>query len=121
MQNEVSYYNNGRLLVDQVFKLLQNPELIRKRLPIDALLLDYEMPEADGLQVVKEVKELYREYNLHRSGLPTLREPLYVFLSAHLDNKEFRDKCTREGVDVFCPKPIDIRSLRKVMTTISHL
>jgi two-component system chemotaxis response regulator CheY len=69
----------------------------------DLLLLDYKLPDVDGLQLVKQARQL-----VHRSQTPI------IMFSASPVEAAARDV----GVDVFLRKPQDIGSL---VETISRL
>ena len=122
LSSDIEYQINGRLTINRVLVLLEDPLVTCDKIPISALLLDYEMPEANGLVVVREVKAAYKKLNAGRNALDMIREPLYVFMSAHLGNKAFVNKCREEGVQHFYSKPIDVRSLRSLSAKIkSHV
>ena len=70
-------------------------------MPIAALLLDYQMPEANGLKVVSVVTKLYQDLNAKMMVLTPLVVPEFVFLSAHLENPDFLDICEEAGVSSF--------------------
>lgn len=102
LHNNSKYFTDGQQVIDAVKQELLQSESDR---PIRTLLLDFQMPKKNGLQVVEEVKKLYQMIN----GMEDrrLREPDYVFLSAVVVNKAFQDHCRKSGVEHFFEKPLD--------------
>ena len=62
--NQISnaeFYINGQQVIDRVKDVLGLPNLLQR--PIHSLLLDFQMPFKNGIQVVKEIKKIYEEVN----------------------------------------------------------
>ena len=64
------------------------------------------------------MKQAYRQFNKGKPKSEIIREPLLVFLSAHLEKPGFKDKCRAAGVELFYAKPIDVRDLRSLHNII---
>ena len=83
--------------------------------PIKVLILDVQMPEKNGLEVVKEVKDLYkqiREINCDRFVSQLfVEEPVYVFLSSHVCNVDFVTQAKSLGVKHYYEKPVSFDEL----------
>jgi two-component system, sensor histidine kinase and response regulator len=71
----------------------------------DLLLLDLEMPEADGLTVVRRVRERERTSGEH--------VPVVAF-TAHAGDEE-RERCLQAGMDGFVAKPISESDLAQAL------
>jgi CheY-like chemotaxis protein len=56
------------------------------KLPIRALLLDFQMPKKNGLHVVSEVKELYEKRNKDLNEADKYQLPTFVFMSGFTEN-----------------------------------
>jgi len=70
----------------------------------DVVVLDLEMPEADGCQVLQE---------MHDSG-DGLADPLYVCLTG-ADSDENRRRCEAAGFDRFHGKPLRLPELNDIL------
>jgi CheY-like chemotaxis protein len=71
MKNQISelllldkthFCSNGQDAVRSVVNVLANPPAGEKR-PISIMLLDFQMPKKNGLDVVTHVRQLYSEHN----------------------------------------------------------
>ena len=74
------------------------------------MLLDFQMPKKNGIQVVQEVREFYTtQSQLH----PNLKfeEPVYVFLTAY-STLMFRKHLASLGVNNIFEKPIQLEQLK---------
>ena len=101
IESSTEYFADGLQTITRVRQILEIPKNKALRVPIAALLLDYQMPEANGLQVVQVVTDLYYETNTLRSSTMQLVLPQFVFLSAHLENPDFVGLCKDAGVTSF--------------------
>ena len=63
LSESVEYHVNGQLAINRVNNLIRDCKETDGRMPIAALLLDYQMPGANGLEVVEHVREAYSELN----------------------------------------------------------
>lgn len=52
IESSTEYFADGLQTIARVKEILENPKNKAQRVPIAALLLDYQMPEANGLRVV---------------------------------------------------------------------
>jgi response regulator RpfG family c-di-GMP phosphodiesterase len=89
-------------VIDEVRQILKTNE--NDIYPIKALILDFKMPIKNGLEVVKEVKELYAETRNKISG--PLKEPFYLFVTSFANSKSFNKHCKDQGVDYLFEKPL---------------
>lgn len=71
---------------------------------VDLLLVDYKMPEMDGLSLLAELRR--REFRAR-----------CILVSAFL-NDAVRQQARHLGVDQILEKPVDVGSLRSVMTEL---
>lgn len=70
----------------------------------DLLLLDLHMPEVDGFEVAKQLKE----------SPPNGARPRVIALTASAD-REVRERCVRLGVDGYLTKPMQLERLVAVL------
>ncbi|HLP01203.1 MAG TPA: response regulator, partial [Opitutaceae bacterium] len=70
--------------------------------PFDLLLIDLQMPDRDGYDVLREVRSYY----------PAERRPRCVAMTANA-LREDRDKCFAAGFDAFMPKPFTSADLKR--------
>jgi len=91
--------------VDQVRRNLQKSNDVDYR-PFTLLIVDFNMPYLDGLQVVNMVKDLYSQH------LETA--PFFMMMTSNQE-KEFRKKCLYHGVDFFGEKPCKEEKLSKIL------
>ncbi len=105
------FYNDGQKVVTRVKSVLETLEgMDRDRcpaVPLSALVIDFQMPQKNGIQVVKEVSDLY---DLH--GMPT--KPKFLFVTAHGENRAFREYCLEQGVDKVYEKPLQSAQLKQL-------
>jgi CheY-like chemotaxis protein len=73
-----------------------------KLVPYDMLLMDVQMPEIDGFEVCRQIRELEAKKGRHT--------PI-IAVTAHA-RKEDREKCLAAGMDDYVPKPIKPRDLK---------
>lgn len=90
----VRVVNNGREAVDAV-----------REEAFDVVLMDVEMPELDGLEATRLIREMERG---------TGRRTLIIAMTAHAVTG-FQEKCLEAGMDDYISKPIDPRRLFQVM------
>ena len=74
----------------------------------DLILMDVQMPEMDGLEATRMIRERERETGRH---IPI------IALTAHA-MKEDRERCLQAGMDAYVPKPIKVQELFKVIKEI---
>jgi len=89
--------NNGREAVDAT----------RQR-AFDLVLMDVEMPELDGLEATRLIRNMERD---------TGRHTLIVAMTAHAVTG-FRQKCLTAGMDDYISKPIDPHKLYQIMESL---
>ena len=63
------------------------------------LLIDYSMPDMDGLELVRKLRSLLEEHNLSD------KQPIYCCCTAY-NTVEHRDIAISSGFDYFMVKPI---------------
>lgn len=78
-------------------------EVIRKRPDLDLILLDLQMPEINGLDVTKEIREISR-------NIPIIAQTAYIF-------EEDKDTILKAGCDACLIKPILRENLITVMSS----
>ncbi|MFG1495760.1 7TM diverse intracellular signaling domain-containing protein [Saccharospirillum sp. HFRX-1] len=78
--------------------------------PADLILMDCEMPEMDGYQATRLIREYEQKH--HKSRLPI------IALTAHA-LEEIRQRCLDAGMDDFLTKPVSTRQLEKVLSRYS--
>ncbi|RLA96559.1 MAG: hypothetical protein DRG32_05125 [Deltaproteobacteria bacterium] len=74
----------------------------------DLILMDVQMPEMDGLDATRVIREKEKETGRH--------VPI-IALTAHA-MKEDRERCLQAGMDAYVPKPIKVQKLFKVIEEI---
>jgi len=78
-----------------------------ERQPYDLILMDVQMPEMDGLEAAKKIREKWSD------GMPRI-----IALTAYALQGD-RDKCLASGMDDYISKPVKLEELRAVLE--SHL
>jgi CheY-like chemotaxis protein len=73
--------------------------------PYDLLITDYELPHADGIEIVRYARSLP-----HRKRLPVIM----------LTSSERRDEAHAAGVNVYLRKPEDIEKLIETVATLTR-
>jgi CheY-like chemotaxis protein len=97
----VEFAENGKLAV----------EAARER-TYDLILMDWQMPEMDGIEAAKRIRQLEKE--LHRPRTPI------IALTAHA-LKGDREQCITAGMDDYLSKPLKKRELiEKVSKWLAH-
>jgi CheY-like chemotaxis protein len=76
--------------------------------PFDLILMDIQMPEMDGLQATRMIREREQQQGTH--------VPI-VAVTAHV-LPEDREKCLLAGMDEYLGKPINVQELANVIETV---
>lgn len=79
----------------------------------DLILMDCEMPQIDGIEATKLVRELEVVRADQRHGKPVRRTPI-IAVTAH-SSDDIRDKCLAAGMDGFIGKPFTRSQLAQVL------
>ena len=82
---------------------------IEKR-PYDVVLMDVQMPEMDGYEATRYIRE----------GLPKERQPIIVAMTAHSMRGD-EERCLAAGMDLYVSKPIELDHLQDTLVKASGL
>jgi CheY-like chemotaxis protein len=81
-----------------------------ERQDYDAVLMDVQMPELDGLEATQEINKRWDE-NIR---------PVIVAMTANA-MPEDEDRCLKAGMDLYLSKPIRISALQEALTNAYEL
>jgi len=107
----------NKLLVKSIIKqLYPNIEIVEasngkealniaKSTALDIILMDIQMPEMDGVEATKQIREFEKIKGTH---IPIIALTAGVF-------KEEKEKCFKAGMDDFLKKPVDKNVLHKML------
>ena len=95
--HSVTVVSNGREAVDAA-----------RQQAFDIVLMDVEMPELDGLQATRQIREMEQDSGRHT--------PI-VAMTAHAVTG-FQQKCLEAGMDDYISKPIDPQKLSRIMEAV---
>jgi PAS domain S-box-containing protein len=79
------------------------------RQPFDAVLMDVQMPEMDGLEATQRIRAAEAD---------TGRRLPIIALTAHAMQGD-RERCLSAGMDAYLAKPIDLRSLNQALAELT--
>jgi len=74
----------------------------------DVVLMDVQMPEMDGLQAVRSIREMERTSGRHQ---------VVIAMTAHAMAGD-RERCLNAGMDSYLAKPFDPELLRELLSTV---
>ncbi len=83
-----------------------------QKAPYALICLDLNMPELDGISVLKEIRK--REEALQIQG----RDGVRVVITTGVEGKEILFEAFREGCEAFVRKPIDLREIGKELNAL---
>ncbi len=89
----------------EALTLVQNA--IRNNEFYDLIITDHQMPGMDGITLVREIKQLLEEQS----------DPFILMLSS-LDKSQHRRQAREAGIDRFLPKPVKLRELTTLISSI---
>jgi CheY-like chemotaxis protein/HPt (histidine-containing phosphotransfer) domain-containing protein len=78
------------------------------RVPYDIVLMDCMMPEMDGYEATKKIREGERQNG-------NLRRPLHIIAMTANAMQGDRDKCMAAGMDDYVSKPVQLGDLRRAI------
>jgi signal transduction histidine kinase/ActR/RegA family two-component response regulator len=79
----------------------------------DLVFMDVQMPEKDGLQATREIREKESVFPRTGGGAGPSRTPI-VALTADVE-PETKEECLASGMDDYMPKPVDARFVREIL------
>lgn len=93
--------------------------------PIALLMLDFQMPKMNGIQLLEKLKLFYKHFDTSSvigckgktskfRKVLKLEEPTYVFLTAYSSN-QFKQHIQSLGVDLQFEKPLQLEQLRRIV------
>lgn len=74
--------------------------------PYDLICLDIMMPKADGITVLRTMRELEKQFKVNESK---------IIMVTALNETDVIDDAFNKGADAYAPKPIDIDRLLEVL------
>eukprot|EP00743_Colponemidia_sp_Colp-15_P005583 GILK01006004.1.p1 GENE.GILK01006004.1~~GILK01006004.1.p1 ORF type:complete len:600 (+),score=148.53 GILK01006004.1:217-2016(+) len=102
---DVSRANNGL----QCINMLEDALRVKGDFDFDLILMDYQMPEMDGVMTTQRIREIESKLN---------RPPIPVVALTALSSSKDRDRLLAAGMDAFLSKPVCRPSL---YSTATHL
>ena len=113
--HQVVHVENGLRAVSMFRTALKTAhEVSKSRRPIDLILMDMQMPEMDGLEATRRIRELETEY-----GCTDKRVTPIIALTANA-MKEHRDECLAAGMNGYLAKPFDREELQEILRKCMH-
>lgn len=79
-----------------------------RREAFDVIFMDMEMPDVDGLEATKSIREIEREQGGH---IPIVAMTAHAF-------SEAREKCINAGMDDYVAKPIQLETVAEVIKRV---
>lgn len=86
-------------------------DIIKNEEPFDVIICDYHMPEMDGLETIRRIREN------HSSGTSTTRQPVILLLSSS-DNADMYRKCDAMDIRYRLTKPVKADELFSYLSGI---
>lgn len=85
-------------------------EMFNNNKTYDVIIVDFHMPEMDGIQVIKKLKEIHARKS---------NNELFVMLYSSSSEQELINQCEQIGVKQRLVKPVKIRELFQVLNSIN--
>ena len=90
--------------------------------PFDLVLMDVQMPETDGYQATKQIRQLEQSVRAgtfqpaQSSAFAAGRIPI-IAMTAHAMSGD-RDRCVAAGMDDYVPKPVEVSRLHETIERV---
>ena len=81
--------------------------------PYDVILMDVQMPEMDGLEATRRIRQRQREASPH----PHFRQPVVIIAMTANAMQGDRERCLEAGMDDYIPKPVRPELLQNALQT----
>ena len=84
-------------------------------MPISCMLLDLQMPDKTGIEVIESVRKMYAQLNKDLRGKCRIIEPRFVFLTAHATTDFIRHAMETLKVEAVFEKPLRVEQLKQIL------
>lgn len=110
MLNACEFCYNGQEAIDIASNLISTAldsagENKSSIMPISLMMLDFQMPRKNGIQVVEQIRAHINNLNL--ASETKVLMPLFVFVTA-FSNKHFKQHISKLKVDTVYDKPLQV-------------
>src|SRR6185503_18850763 len=82
-----------------------------ERKPFDVILMDVQMPELDGLEATRRIRQRQQESDAH----PHFKGPLQIVAMTASAMQGDREKCLAAGMNEYLAKPIRLEALQSAL------
>ncbi len=84
-------------------------EMITPEMNYDVIIMDYNMPEMNGIEVIRRIRE--------KCNMPVEKQPI-IFLHSSSDDEKIHRECKKLGVKVTLVKPVKMTQLFEALSKI---